>query len=501
MTDITNELPIFEPKVRLFMSVDLIGSTPKKQTGGVLPLSRIYSNPPKPDKADSSDNKSKSDDTLFYPRWHRPIFKFFSEFEASMELYKREYKKFCGLKNQKHYCDPRHEPVVWKYKGDEIIYTVLLTDSLHMLQSIILFLRALQKFRHDSGFRKGHGDWDESITNKTINVPNSNDKTKELLNAKATIWLAGFPILNSEIGINIPKNIDLGDSNDLESEGVEPTIANLIELVLLADLNSDEALSKLSEYLNSKNFQCSDVLQETKEIQDILDIIKSYLNGSFSKIDFVGPSIDIGFRLTSLANERKVPISFEVAYILALIGKRNSSLGDDFSQKINFLMEWCKDIELYCNGALRKSQRPKSMKSVFFANLFYDGGIKLKGVFNDKNYPYFWLRSPYTQIDADTEKVTNKRGINLSVIERYCEKIFKDKITFIFKPFIKGCVVTGEPLPEYQTIIEKWKARYERDKEIYNSTRRAAIFVPQKVSKEEKIAAENAANRIAGFLT
>ncbi|MDI9349342.1 MAG: hypothetical protein QM537_05010 [Candidatus Symbiobacter sp.] len=364
--------PAFEPKMRLFLSVDLIGSTAEKQEGGILPL-------------DAAIHGKFHWEINPFPKWHDPIFNFFSLFDDLMNSAIIRYNNYCDRKNLDYYHSEEDQPKVWKRNGDEIIYTVLLKDAAHLLHAITMFLSVLRKYREAVGYSSDNGKIDKAFAAK---------KDKRL-NGKATIWLAGFPIVNSEFAAQ-KSPARLG-----EKKQIPPTLANQYDVF------------------------------ETK---------------NQSQIDFIGPSMDVGFRLTKLADYRKVPISFEIAYILALIDK-NIKNKSTLSERCNAINNWRGEEQLYQDTG-------------FFANFFYDGGVTLKGVFGSELYPHFWLRSPYTDIDGTEQKLLGKTACDTDAVLTRSEDVFNEKNKYLLRPFFKGCPIFGKEQPQYSEILSKWNSEF-----------------------------------------
>ncbi|MCX8505639.1 MAG: hypothetical protein ORN98_03370 [Alphaproteobacteria bacterium] len=373
---------VISPKMRLFMSVDLIGSTAEKQTGGMLPLDAKTER--------DTESKFKWQDAT-YPKWHGPIFNFFSVFEDCMNQALNRYELFCRSEKFENYLHVSEQPKIWKRNGDEIIYTVLLQDAVHVMQSIALFLSALNAYRGMSGFTEDTG----KNTNENANQP-----SKKRLNAKATIWLAGFPIVNSEFALQ--KSPDRVSERKL----IWPTNANLYDV----DASDGE-----------------------------------------QSLDYIGPSMDIGFRLTKLADYQRVPISFEVAYILAKLGTEFSNNKSSHRPKIEKINDWRGREKLYAD-------------TNFFHNLFYDGLAHLPGVFGGQGYPHFWLRSPYQQIDGMQADLINKHACDLTTATTYCDTTFAEKNHFLLKPYFANCPLFDKPQPQYNQVLSYWIHLYKKQK-------------------------------------
>lgn len=172
------------------------------------------------------------------------------------------------------------------------------------------------------------------------------------LKVKCVCWIAGFPILNREIAIQ---------ANDGHSPPPSPEEAERLNYKLLNDC-----------YVN-----------KNKDIS----------------VDYIGPSIDTGFRLSTQATKRKLVVSIDVAYFIAATRKEN---GIDV-------------LELY-----------------------YDGAIQLKGVTGGNEYPIFWISVGNEKIYEEEDKLKNNNTVDLRRVENYCEFYYAARDKFTFRPFISG---------------------------------------------------------------
>lgn len=130
-----------------------------------------------------------------------------------------------------------------------------------------------------------------------------------------------------------------------------------------------------------------------------IPLINSLIYPEKYKVDFIGPSIDIGFRLTQFATKNKLVISLEVAYILCLSNHSFLNLKD----------------------------------------IYFEGERELKGALDDKPYPVFWLKMEdntgffKNQLDIhNINKIDNFKAS--SYIESYVQLINDESI--ISLPYI-----------------------------------------------------------------
>jgi len=157
-------MPDWSWKLRFFASADLVGSTAYKQ--------------------------SKSGSTQEWARTFKEFFRSFPETVAA--AYSRVPDK-CPK------CNERLLP--WKFSGDEILFNAQLLNHHEVLSHLAAFKSAVREFPIE---------WEKK------GVP---------LKLKATAWVAGFPVNNTELQIDggaldfIGPSIDLGFTTTARLEG------------------------------------------------------------------------------------------------------------------------------------------------------------------------------------------------------------------------------------------------------------------------------------------
>jgi hypothetical protein len=174
------------------------------------------------------------------------------------------------------------------------------------------------------------------------------------LDIKGTAWLAGFPFRNSEVAVSKDENIVRDEDGDWFVEGGK----------LLNRVYAKEAIPVA--------------------------------------IDYIGPSIDIGFRLTTLSSTRQLTISVDVAYILSL-----------------------------------SNPGPLENSPVF--NIYYGGSATLRGVFGGVRYPIFWIdMSPENSLDRMEDELVAREPLSRDVLRRYCRRFYDTNEAYTFPPFISS---------------------------------------------------------------
>lgn len=171
----------------------------------------------------------------------------------------------------------------------------------------------------------------------------------------------------------------------------------------------------------------------------------SKMNEKGEIFDFVGPQIDIGFRLTKFADRRRLIISVELTTLMVI----------------------------------------SQLKTETEMKFFYDGRKTLKGVWDNQPYPIIWvsLNNNLDEIDDILYKQCNPNDIR-----NFCLKLFKDSENSLRPPFIKGD--PDFPIPE---DYEKKKKENCQDVERF-------LYEPDEDKKDEPLQ-KGALSHINSILT
>lgn len=311
-----SDLPEFlKPRLRLFLSIDLVGSTQIKQNGSF------------PIKVPSEEDglQALSSD------WFSPIAEFYRDFEAEFankwSIYENSTSKECGWE------PVGPAPHLWKTNGDELIYIKEIEEAHQAYACVVCWLQALIQYR-------------KKLTDSASG-----------LNVKGAAWVAGFPIANHEVVFK--SNLE-GQSTNL-------------------DVGRSSIFSHFY-YLDKWYSQPSD--------RD--DLI----------VDYIGPSIDTGFRVAKLATPRKFPISIELALILSNV-----------TEPSIFRDEIC---------------------------LRFDGKNLMKGVLGGLPYPMFWIDAVGDDnlIKSEDELNPPPKKQDMQHVRKFCDLFINENSKFIFRPFI-----------------------------------------------------------------
>lgn len=301
------------PRLRLFLSVDLVGSTKLKQKGS-FPIA-----PPK-------DGQKLVE---FGSDWFSPVAEFYREFESTFTLKWDHYDKTIAP-SCKWSSGP--SPFLWKTNGDELLYVKEVHEAHEVYACIKCWMDALKDYRR------------------------SLKRNSSSLDVKATAWLAGFPITNHEV---------------IFSKKVAGQSASL-------DLGRGAFFNHL--------YHLDRWYQGEEGKPDLT-------------IDFIGPSVDTGFRLAQIATPRKFPISVELALLLS------------------------------------KVMPPTEMNG--YLSFFFEGKRELKGVMGGKPYPVFWIDTMGDDpLIIAEDLISNIAPSGRDQIRSYCELFIRENDKFMFEPFV-----------------------------------------------------------------
>lgn len=186
------------------------------------------------------------------------------------------------------------------------------------------------------------------------------------LNVKSTAWLADFPLRNHEIVLRKITTSSLDEVDD-------------------------------TYILNNQN--------------GLRDFYETNRGGYIR--DFIGPSIDTGFRVTGFASVRKLALSAELTFLLSCEQVRAQN-----------------DLKIYAQRSYVLPSFP----------LRYDGRQQLKGVLNGSGYPIFWIDlDPNNPLSLAEDKVTNNRNPTTLDIFKLASAFIESQPLFLSKPFMAGC--------------------------------------------------------------
>lgn len=329
--------PFLQPRLRLFLGADIIGSTALKQTR-------------------AGAHKAPTDQATKGPAWFSAIQGFYFEAAQAFLLDWQRSRGRSESPDQLYGDSPR----LWKTVGDEVLFVKDITDHRQVVITLHVWFRAILRMKE---FLKAE---------------------HSALGIKSTCWTAGFPFRNREVVLDPNPSLGRGKVEDYYRESGR----------------------LLNEYYSRKRNQPKIV------------------------IDYIGPSIDTGFRLSSYATDRKLIVSVDVAYLVSM------TQFDGEVERIDF---------------------------------FYDGSVLLKGVFGGSNYPVFWIdMSEDSSLARREDKLKTQSVAPKEDVKEYCDAFYKEHADFTFRPFVAGDV--GQTLArmpswyqEYQQLLADNFANPETD--------------------------------------
>ncbi|SEH15046.1 hypothetical protein SAMN05428974_1338 [Sphingopyxis sp. YR583] len=382
--DLTGCPDVLTPRLRIFLSADVVGSTALKQP--VFLETQID--------------------------WLEIMQRFYGEMVDAMETGWEQLKS--DLDEELHDVFLGPPPQFWKTVGDEVLYYKDLTDSRQITLTILCWKRALGLVR--TYFEK---------QNKGLL-----QEVGLTLDLKSTIWTAGFPRRNKTI--------------------VSP--------------------AGLSRQLRGGNY--SDAFRRAQS--RALSQQKRDANARV-EFDFIGPGIDIGFRLANFATEQKMVISLDVAYILALRG----------------------------TNILRRHMKTISVDPI---PIHYDGRVLLKGVFGQRKYPLFWIdNSPAGSFEA--AEVAARTPIQDAAVLKFAQTFYTEHYReFTHEPFIindPANALTSYP-PEFAQWMEVQIKLYKdlaREEALLRRKAKSALAASEEDSIPQKQIASEDVTKLARKLT
>jgi len=209
------------------------------------------------------------------------------------------------------------------------------------------------------------------------------------LDVKSSAWLADFPLRNQEVVLR----------GKLDDEGLQ---------------RADD------EY----------------PFNNQLSLEAYYSSGGNNVIrDYIGPSIDTGFRLGQLASVRKMIISIELAHVLSVEQAKS-----DRNTRLNSF------------GAL-------SFRKFDFR---YDGRVHLKGVLGGNPYPAFWIDlDPENEVHQAEDEVLGTLKPSAAQIRSLTSSFISANDNYLCSPYFFGNEIDGFP-PISELHLDELLVRHEK---------------------------------------
>ena len=159
------------------------------------------------------------------------------------------------------------------------------------------------------------------------------------------------------------------------------------------------------------------------------------------RTDYIGPAMDIGFRLAKLATRRKLIVGADLALLL-----------------------------LHTSNDLR---------------LYFDGKETLKGVLRDQPYPVIWA-DMHEEGKGSTEDVLRGNSPPANKLKKYCETFIGEMKEVMALPFIEGDHDFNKKPADWKTRFDRvCKAMQEEESEpLIQSTRAVKKKTPRKADSD-----------------
>ncbi|MFK7865971.1 MAG: hypothetical protein AB8B77_00860 [Alphaproteobacteria bacterium] len=326
-----------DSRLRIFLSLDFSGSTDFKQ--GL-------------DHGISSHDDRYGE--IHTARWVPPFSFFHTQIDRLVNDAWNAVAREVGLDViSNHFLRPKY----WKPIGDEVVYQTKLLSPIHVILCVKAWKIVTERMRGNILYAKP-------------------------LNVKGAAWLAGFPVNNSEFitGISSDGWVKL-------PEGHKDTSIARHHLLPLFYRTTNQYIDELNRKVQKLELaEQSDCLKSDclKKIQDLQNSIKNL------KIDYMGPQMDLGFRVAGESTPRKMMLSLDILYFILACYKQYDITQD--------------------KKPLPSIKRDKLFEGI---KIGYEGRKPLKGVRSRTPYPLFWMEIDDNLIDKAEEKFSSQILLDL----------------------------------------------------------------------------------------
>lgn len=388
-----------KPRLKLIFSADIIGSTALKQ---------------------KFREKGKASPDSFL--WPEQIETFYQVLENEVDASYSDVVKWCkfinGGDNSSDVIDevlgPR--PIFWKTVGDEMLFWKEISHEKQLVLALTMFIMAIDR------------------TRKQLN-PDQSPLGERFLDVKTTAWLASFPARNRVT---------------FKRDGA-PRIKESDEKSLTDALAEEEQRRSFFETL--EDFYSLDDRPNTK-----LKELEQAKRSRIPHYDFIGPAIDVGFRLSSFASSKKMVIDIGIASMLARI-----FCGDDLSED-GTAGRCLKDRKLEKIG-VNAFPDNTGLDGTMAERLgvYYSGREPLKGVLGGMPYPKFWINASYKNTLEQKREAAiwspSRTALAWKGLHELCESLFEHRQNYLLRPFIDGSEVFP-PDESYSEYHREFESRY-----------------------------------------
>ncbi len=135
--------------------------------------------------------------------------------------------------------------------------------------------------------------------------------------------------------------------------------------------------------------------------------------------DYIGPSIDVGFRLARFSSRRRLVVSVDLAL---LIGSRNSGF-----------------------------------------KIYYEGREPLKGVLGDRPYPIIWIDTGIVRLE-DSLVGIKKAACPRKDLNKFCRTFIEScgETSWLIVPYLRNDPAFSKVPVRHRRILEDWKTEDEK---------------------------------------
>lgn len=228
-----------------------------------------------------------------------------------------------------------------------------------------------------------------------LEIYKAGSKDKERLQYKISSWIASFPVPNRQIVLQRRQEEKASDVRLLGSYILRNF--DLVERYY-------EGRSKTSGSVES--------VQHGKDVGLLMD--------------YVGPSLDTGFRVSSLANSSRLTLSLELAQILAAT---HSYITKSHQQGV------AKEYRNYIRSKqnANSQERIPAFELLINFNIFIFGFQSLKGVLKGNSYPVFWIPA---SSESDVEKSEALSKLDLCELSDFASEFIERNKNYLHPVYI-----------------------------------------------------------------
>lgn len=353
----------------------------------------------------------------FYRRLIAKFPKFWTEMASNIgESTSREYNVLAG---------PSEDyPHFWKTVGDEVIFWKEITSE-HQLWLLL-------------------SSWTHALSDLREQLHPLN------LDVKSTIWTAEFPVRNRVV---------LSEFNPGQQarDGLGVPVDTL-------DKTAREALKarRLEKYLHK------------------FDQFYEQPDKVHRSFDFIGPGIDVGFRVSGFCTIKKMALNVDFVYLLSLSALRllqkDSFSGitkfesDNFKPKfVDDLAKLVKDFRIPSSFGTDKNDEPYRIVDT---EIHFGGSEILKGVLGGVKYPKLWIdTAPADSYSKRKELLYSEHhryGIDWKDVFGFCKSFYQEYARFIQAPVLLAsptCTSTSEdeqPVEHYGIGLDEFRRNLDK---------------------------------------